>query len=478
MTQPRFASSPSQSVVRSSATAGVDVCPPFAPISPFSAPAAPQPPTGLRSTSTASPQCSATARLRSRVPSAALDVHHRSQVHGAGAEQPSFSRRSASRAAASARPSGSRSGLEFLRRATVLPPPGFAMTTPLYGFALLGETTLSAREARSLPRAKRDLLCCRGCKERVVPVANNGLVYVRHFRATACTVSASHNARSAREHIRAVAHLKAMLETLIRHSAKLTLQVPCPVCGAPERARDTLTFADADVVAVERGFGEYVLDVAVLRGGAVLAVFEVWHSNSVSDSKWVALQGVPAFEVAASLLAPSRGAAWRCYQPLRVRRAAVTPTPCDACLAPPPLAPPGPVVCSGGRRSPSRQQRPPAERAFRADYERPALHPAAPHAPARSALPAAEPQAAAPPELAQPVGVSSRPSDVLFGLLPGRARFESLLVRRGRLTYRLVFGREHAVEAWCLPDVRTMKFTTEADLFAYCSKHGLTPARL
>lgn len=481
MTPPRSANSPSPSVARSSAMAGVGVCPHSAPTSLLSAPAALPPRRGPPSTSTASLQSSVTAQLRSPVPSAALDVHHRSQVHGAGAEQLSSSSHSVSRAAASARPSGSRSGHEFLRRATVLPPPGFAMTTPLYGFALLGETTLSAREARSLPRAKRDLLCCRGCKERVVPVANNGLVYIRHFRATACTVSASPNARSAREHIRAVAHLKEMLETLIRHNAKLTLQLPCPVCGAPDLSREVLTFAGTDIVDVETGFGDYVLDVAVVRGDAVFAAFEVWNTNPVSDAKWMALQGIPAFEVAAALLAPSRGKAWRCYQPLRVRRSAVTPTPCGACCAPPPLPPPGPVVCRGvgGRSSPqSPRSRGPA--GPRADYERPALRPSLPvPAPPSRAQAPQRPQH--PPDQVPPAGMRNQyagPLDELFSSLPGRARFESMLVRRRRLAYRLVIGRTHAVEAWCLPDVRTMQFATEADLFAYCRQHNLAPARL
>lgn len=482
MTSPRFARSPSLSVVRSSTRAGADVCPHSAPISKFSARDALPLRRGHPSTFIASLQCLDMAQLRSLAPSAARNAHRRSQAHGVGAERRSSSRLSASPAAARAQPSGSRSGLEFLHRATVLPPPGFAMTTPLYGFALLGETVLSAREARSLPRPKRDLLCCRGCKERVVPVADNGLVYIRHFRATACAVSASPNARSAREHIRAVAHLKAMLETLIRHNAKLTLQLPCPVCGAPDLSREVLTFADTDIVDVETGFGDYVLDVAVVRGHAVFAAFEVWNTNPVSDAKWVALQGIPAFEVAAALLAPSRGkAAWRCYQPLRVRRSAVTPTPCGACCAPPSLSPPGPVVCRGvGRRSSPQSPRSPGPAGPRADYERPALHPSlsVPAPPPRAQAPQ-RPQA--PPDQVPPAGMRNQyagPLDALFSSLPGRARFESLLVRRRRLAYRLVIGRTHAVEAWFLPDVRTMQFATESDLFAYCRQHNLSPARL
>ncbi len=217
---------------------------------------------------------------------------------------------------------------------------------PRYAYAYLGQEVLSAREARQLPKPKRDLLCCCSCRERVTPVAADGVAYIRHYSPPGGHHRCGTATRESAAHLNAKMFLVHEFSAAAKSdSRRVQVTLECPGCKQPGVAVRGIDLVPGDVVLPEFEISETGLraDVAVVRGDTPICFLEVWASHRVEDSKWdrLAKLGTQCFELDAYDLLNEKTltAKWLRPKPLPARLAAPPVARCTRCSAPPPRPP-------------------------------------------------------------------------------------------------------------------------------------------
>ncbi|MBX0330493.1 competence protein CoiA [Oscillochloris sp. ZM17-4] len=180
----------------------------------------------------------------------------------------------------------------------------------------------------ALAPAARPPAYCPLCEELITPKV--GAIRTHHYAHRP-------DSRCAAAHPETALHLntKFYLAQQLRSASSLRVAQTCAGgrCGA---RREIVWQADWDDVAVEFTLGSLRPDIALLKGGRVVAAIEVVVTHAMGDDKKRMLgeAAVPWVELEASAALYEGDAPWTPAQPLPVwRSSTLPPWTCDSCVA-------------------------------------------------------------------------------------------------------------------------------------------------
>ena len=200
-------------------------------------------------------------------------------------------------------------------------------------WVLIGEHLFAAHELRELSPAERRRARCPSCGDSVIPKL--GRVNVEHAAHRPGSVCSARGGEGALHLNAKYAIWHALRETSQR---VLTIELPClaslpagvpvapdtyPMLASADRCarwRPRIVVADWDDVALEYRIGERRIDLALLRGGALVCAIEVRASHAIDEEKAAALAELPFpwIEVDATVPPFSEGLSWTTGLAIRV----------------------------------------------------------------------------------------------------------------------------------------------------------------
>jgi len=248
-----------------------------------------------------------------------------------------------------------------------------------YPTALLGQTLLPASAGRSLDDEKRRTLKCPRCQQRMTPVRFDGAFYYRHYTEPAESSRCVRPRGESALHRDAKFHLLNALHALIEEdNGVLPVTLDCSACAAPNMSEMQVELRRDDCVDIEVQVpaADVVADVAILRGGVPVVVFEVWATHRVDDPKWkalAALRDLTCIEVDAHELLPKGKPRWGPPRALPATNSSPSTKPCENCCVPAP-SPVIPTFCPNESRESAESLRAEANSVLTAAIDRaPAL---------------------------------------------------------------------------------------------------------